>query len=156
MNFQDADEFNAKYGNQFIADLMPKHPVYIAMLTDPARSVIGVPHPTGRAAMRMLENEGFAWENYVDIFDGGPTMTARTDQIRSIRDAEDAAVVAVDAGLGDHVGAERRLVAVGHMADFRCSYGWVIQRDDGIAVDTACAEALRIEPGVIVSHVARF
>ncbi len=28
MNFQDADEFNARHGNQFIADLMPKHPVY--------------------------------------------------------------------------------------------------------------------------------
>lgn len=55
MNFQDADEFNAKFGNQFIADLMPKHPVYIAMLPESARAVIGVPHPTGRAAMRMLE-----------------------------------------------------------------------------------------------------
>ena len=38
--------------------------------------------------MRMLENEGFAWESYIDIFDGGPTMTARTDQVRTIREAE--------------------------------------------------------------------
>src|SRR3546814_8723474 len=88
MSFQEADQFNAVHGNQFIADLMPKHPVYIAMLNEHARSVIGVPHPTGRAAMRMLENEGFAFENYVDIFDGGPTMTARTDQVASIRDAK--------------------------------------------------------------------
>ena len=51
MNFQDADEFNAKHGNQFIADLMPKHPVYIAMLPETARSAIGLPHPSGRAAM---------------------------------------------------------------------------------------------------------
>src|SRR3546814_15285792 len=88
MSFQEADQFNAVHGNQFIADLMPKHPVYIAMLNEHARSVIGVPHPTGRAAMRMLENEGFAFENYVDIFDGGPTMTARTDQAASIRSEE--------------------------------------------------------------------
>ena len=47
--------------------------------------MIGVPHPSGRAAMRMLENEGFAAEGYVDIFDGGPTMTARTSQVRSVR-----------------------------------------------------------------------
>ncbi len=59
MSFQDADYFNAINGNQFIADLMPKHPVYIAMLSDDARSAIGVPHPSGRAAMRMLEDEGF-------------------------------------------------------------------------------------------------
>ena len=32
MNFQEADEFNAVHGNQFIADLMPKHPIYTAML----------------------------------------------------------------------------------------------------------------------------
>ncbi|MET0307226.1 MAG: arginine N-succinyltransferase, partial [Sphingomonas sp.] len=87
MNFQEADAFNAIHGNQFIADLMPKHPIYTAMLSEAARSVIGLPHPSGRAAMRMLENEGFAYENYIDIFDGGPTMTARTDNVRSVRDA---------------------------------------------------------------------
>jgi arginine N-succinyltransferase len=57
MTFQEADYFNAINGNQFIADLMPKHPVYVAMLSDSARSAIGVPHPSGRAAMRMLERK---------------------------------------------------------------------------------------------------
>ena len=156
MNFQDADEFNAKFGNQFIADLMPKHPVYIAMLTEAARAVIGVPHPSGRAAMRMLEEEGFAWENYIDIFDGGPTMTVRTDQIRSIREAADSPVVAIDAALGDHKGGEKRLLSVGQLADFRTAYGWVDQRDGGIAIDPGCAAALRIEPGMSVTHVARW
>ena len=32
MTFQEAEYFNAINGNQFIADVMPKHPVYIAML----------------------------------------------------------------------------------------------------------------------------
>ncbi len=156
MNFQDADEFNAKYGNQFIADLMPKHPVYIAMLSDAARHVIGIPHPTGRAAMRMLENEGFAWENYIDIFDGGPTMTVRTDQIRSIREARDGAVVAVDDGLGEHKTGEKMLVAHGHMADFRCAYGWVEPRDGGVAIDPECASVLGIGTGATVTFVARW
>lgn len=156
MNFQDADEFNAKHGNQFIADLMPKHPVYIAMLSDHARAVIGVPHPTGRAAMRMLENEGFAWENYIDIFDGGPTMTARTDQIRSVREAEDARIVAIDGKLGEGREGEKRLVALGRLEDFRCAYGFVEQRDDGIAIDVECAAVLAIEPGQTVTHVARW
>ncbi|MBS0476130.1 MAG: arginine N-succinyltransferase, partial [Proteobacteria bacterium] len=155
MNFQDADQFNATHGNQFIADLMPKHPVYIAMLTEHARAVIGVPHPSGRAAMRMLENEGFAWENYIDIFDGGPTMTARTDQIRSVREAADAPLRAVDAALGEDKGGERRLVATGSFSDFRVAYGWVAEKDDGIAVDPGCAATLGIEPGMTVTHVAR-
>ncbi len=155
MNFQDADEFNAKHGNQFIADLMPKHPVYIAMLSEAAKAVIGVPHPSGRAAMRMLEEEGFAWESYIDIFDGGPTMTVRTDQIRSIREAKDEAVVALDGNLGDHKAGEKRLVSVGKLADFRTAYGWVDPREGGIALDPACAALLGVEPGMTVTHVAR-
>lgn len=156
MNFQDADEFNAKYGNQFIADLMPKHPVYIAMLSDAARHVIGIPHPTGRAAMRMLENEGFAWENYIDIFDGGPTMTVRTDQIRSIREARDAAIVAVDDGLGEHKRGEKMLVAHGQMASFHCAYGWIEPRGGGVAIDPECAQVLGVGAGATVTTVARW
>lgn len=156
MNFQDADEFNAKYGNQFIADLMPKHPVYIAMLTEAARHVIGIPHPTGRAAMRMLENEGFAWENYIDIFDGGPTMTVRTDQIRSIREARDATIVALDESLGENESGEKMLVAQGQMAEFRCAYGWIKPCEGGIAIDLECAKVLGVGPGATVTTVARW
>ncbi len=59
MNFQDADQFNAVRGHQFIADLFPKHPIYIAMLSE-QRARRDRPAPSsGRAAMRMLENEGF-------------------------------------------------------------------------------------------------
>jgi arginine N-succinyltransferase len=156
MNFQDADEFNAKHGNQFIADLMPKHPVYIAMLSEHARSVIGVPHPSGRAAMRMLEEEGFAWESYIDIFDGGPTMTVRTDHIRSIREAVDSRITALDDGLGDHKDGEKRLVSAGKLETFRTAYGWTRNDGEGIALDPGCATALGVGPGDTVTHVARW
>ena len=152
MNFQDADEFNAARGNQFIADLMPKHPVYTAMLPETARAVIGVPHPTGRAAMRMLENEGFHWEKYVDIFDGGPTMTVRTDSIRSIQEATDSKVVAlIDAQAGDKV-----LAARGQMSNFRAAYGWIEAREGGVALDRECATLLGVREGDSITHIARW
>jgi len=150
MNFQDADQFNAVRGHQFIADLFPKHPIYIAMLPENARAVIGLPHPSGRAAMRMLENEGFAYENYVDIFDGGPTMIAKTDQVRTIRDAKTARIVAID---GD--GGDAALVAHGRLADFRCAYASVRASADGVVLARAAATALRVAEDDIVSHVAR-
>lgn len=156
MNFQDADEFNAKHGNQFIADLMPKHPVYIAMLPESAKAVIGVPHPSGRAAMRMLENEGFAWENYIDIFDGGPTMTVRTDQIRSIREAQDVEVVEISAQLGEQLGGDKKLVTVGRLHDFKAAYGWTLQRDGGLAIDEVSAATLGLSVGDKITHVARW
>jgi arginine N-succinyltransferase len=142
MTFQEADEFNAMHGNQFIADLMPKHPVYIAMLQDAARHVIGVPHPSGRAAMRMLENEGFTFDHYVDIFDGGPTMTARTDQVASIANAQRITISAMsDTPPADGKDA---LIAAGRMADFRCCYGRI--SDEGV-VDKASADLLKVDMG---------
>jgi len=155
MSFQEADEFNARFGNQFIADLMPKHPVYIAMLSEQARAVIGKPHPSGRAAMRMLEEEGFAWESYVDIFDGGPSMTCRTDQIRSVREAVDAPIARIDPALGEANG-EKRLISAGRLAQFRAAYGWVSTHGGELVIDPACAEALDVTEGDTVTHVARW
>ena len=150
MNFQDADQFNAVRGHQFIADLFPKHPIYIAMLPESARAVIGLPHPSGRAAMRMLENEGFAYENYVDIFDGGPTMIAKTDQVRTIRDAQPARIVAIDDDGGDAA-----LVAHGRLADFRCAYATIRTSADGVVLGRAAATALGVGEDDVISHVAR-
>jgi arginine N-succinyltransferase len=149
MNFQQADEFNATHGNQFIADLMPKHPIYTAMLQESARSVIGLPHPSGRAAMRMLESEGFAFENYIDIFDGGPTMTARTDLVRTVREARAATVTEVAAG------GESAMLAAGRLADFRACFGKVTSSKDGVIIDPAAASVLGVSVGDEVLHVAR-
>lgn len=151
MSFQEADYFNAINGNQFIADLMPKHPVYVSMLSEDARSVIGVPHPTGRAAMRMLENEGFHYEGYVDIFDGGPTMVARTDEVTSVKNSVEAKLVSHDLAEG-----ERAILATGRLDTFRACYGArKFDGEGGIAIDAAAADALDVKDGDMIWSVAR-
>ncbi|MBK5264495.1 MAG: arginine N-succinyltransferase [Alphaproteobacteria bacterium] len=143
MSFQEADDFNAIHGNQFIADLMPKHPIYTAMLPESARAVIGLPHPNGRAAMRMLETEGFQHAGYIDIFDGGPTMTAPTDSLRTIAQARDVTLAAVNAAKGKKV-----LIATGKLKDFRCCYGFVMaEEDDTATLDSESAALLDLEVG---------
>ncbi|MBN8807602.1 MAG: arginine N-succinyltransferase [Sphingomonas sp.] len=150
MNFQDADRFNAMHGHQFIADLFPRHPIYVAMLTESARSVIGLPHPSGRAAMRMLESEGFAFEKYIDIFDGGPTMTARTDRVTSIANATTATIVAIDEDGGD-----RALAACGQLTDFRCTFTRIRPAAGGVVIDRTAAAALGVGEGDAITYVAR-
>ena len=152
MSFQEADYFNAINGNQFIADLMPKHPVYIAMLPETARSAIGLPHPSGRAAMRMLEAEGFSYEGYVDIFDGGPTMTARIDKVESIALARALPVAGIDAP-GE--AARKVLVATGTLASFRCAFAELGEADGGVVIDGITAAALDLSPGDTVWFVDR-
>jgi arginine N-succinyltransferase len=151
MSFQDADYFNAINGNQFIADLMPKHPVYVAMLSEDARSVIGVPHPTGRAAMRMLEDENFRFDGYVDIFDGGPTMVAHTDQVSSVKGSVEASITGVTVQEG-----ERAILATGRLGSFRACFGArVFDGEGGIAIDSASADLLDVREGDRVWSVAR-
>jgi arginine N-succinyltransferase len=151
MTFQEADYFNAINGNQFIADLMPKHPVYVAMLSDSAKSAIGVPHPSGRAAMRMLQEEGFEYEGYLDIFDGGPTMTAPTDRVKSIATARPAVVTRTDCGKG----GQKVLLAAGRLAGFHACYGACEPVDGGVALDPQAAELLGVRPGDEVWTVPR-
>ena len=149
MSFREADDFNAVHGNQFIADLMPKHPIYTALLPETALAVIGKPHQSGRAAQRMLENEGFRYECYVDVFDGGPTMTATTDEIATIKDAVTAPVV----GLADE--GTDCLVATGKGAAFRACVGAISPGTGGIMVASETAEILGISIGNSVTYVPR-
>jgi arginine N-succinyltransferase len=151
MTFPEADEFNAVHGTQFIADLFPKTPIYIAMLPESARTVIGQPHPTGRAALKMLENEGFDWDSYVDIFDGGPTVTARTDKIKTVMEAEWLRV----AGANPNGGATM-MVASGVYHDFIACYAQGKKTDNGeLLIDAKAMDMLNIGPGDRVLAVAR-
>ncbi|MBU6266081.1 MAG: arginine N-succinyltransferase [Sphingomonadales bacterium] len=151
MTFREADEFNAVHGNQFIADLMPKHPLYLAMLPESAIAAIGVPHNSGRAAMRMLENEGFTHDHYLDIFDGGPTMCAPTDRIATVAKARTEIVAAIR----EPANPVLSLAATGHLASFRTTFAHIEATPEGLIIDPQAAAALSAEPGTPITHVPR-
>jgi arginine N-succinyltransferase len=80
----EADKLSISTNKQFIADLMPRHPIYVKLLNPAAQAVIGQPHPSSTAAMNILLREGFRFNNYIDIFDAGPTLEAPRDLINTI------------------------------------------------------------------------
>jgi arginine N-succinyltransferase len=151
MSFPEADEFNAIHGTRFIADLMPKTPIYVALLAESAQAVMGQPHPSGRAALRMLEQEGFEFDRYIDIFDGGPTVTADTDDIRTVREATSETVCAIEEG-----GPSKMLAAAGCLQAFRACCASVKRvPDEGIAINRESAEFLEVDVGEQVLIVAK-
>jgi arginine N-succinyltransferase len=151
MTFPEADEFNAVHGTKFIADLMPRTPIYVALLTDDAKSVIGQPHPSGRAALRMLEEEGFVYDRYVDIFDGGPTVTAPTDRIRTIRESVTERVCEIGDG-----GRMKVLAASGRLKDFRACCASVKRlARKGVCIDREAAALLGVDIDDEIVMVAR-
>ena len=150
MTFPDADEFNAVHGTRFIADLMPKTPIYVDLLADSAKTVMGQPHPSGRAALRMLEAEGFTFDRYIDIFDGGPTVTASTDQIRTVREARTETIIEI----GED-GTTKMLVGAGRLKQFRAACASVKRSKRGICIDREAAELLEVDVGDSVVTAAK-
>ena len=85
MEYSTADYLTGIGQKAFIAELMPKHPVYVNLLPSAAREAIGAVHADTAPARAMLEQEGFRYEGYVDIFDAGPTLECFRDTIDAVR-----------------------------------------------------------------------
>lgn len=103
MTFEHADRLSALEGSGFIADLMPKQPIYAALLPDSARDAIGCPHAISARVMTMLFDEDFRYDGYIDVFDGGPQVHALQGQIRTIRQMQDVIVTQRLSGEGEFV-----------------------------------------------------
>lgn len=144
MGLAEADRFGALNGNQFIMDLGPRHPIYISMLPAAARAALGRPHDDGRRAHDMLIAEGFRQQGYVDIFDGGPTLSADIDSVRTVRESR---VVRAETGHGDGVAA---LVCAGTGPAFRVVVTASGLTGDAIGLEPAALARLGVEPGAEV------
>lgn len=116
LSYAEADHLSAVQGFQFISDLMPHHPVYLELLPESASSVVGKPHTTSAAAMRLLEHEGMRYKGAVDIFDAGPVIEAPIEHIQSIRQCHSAQVVEICTDLN---GGQRCLVSNGRFTNYR-------------------------------------
>jgi arginine N-succinyltransferase len=100
MEYKTADYLTGIGQKSFVAELMPRHPVYVNLLPEAARAVIGEVHADTQPARVMLEQEGFHYEGYVDIFDAGPTVECFRDNIHAVRGSR---VLPAEIGDGDPV-----------------------------------------------------
>jgi len=128
-------------GNKaFIAELMPPHPIYTVLLPPEARAVMGKVHDQTAPALHLLEQEGFRYQGYIDIFDGGPSVEAPLAEIRSIRHSR-LALVRVSA---TEAPTQPHLIANTRLHDFRCAIAELPVGADPVPVSGALAEALAI------------
>lgn len=145
LSYPEADYLSATTNNQFIADLMPEYPIYVDLLPAEAQAVIGKPHKDGVPALNMLLKEGFRWENIIDIFDGGPTVHARIEDLFTVQKSY---VVKIDEIGKPILSAKRALVCNTTLSDFRVIEA-VIGKDalGQLILGTKEAEALRVAKG---------
>jgi arginine N-succinyltransferase len=141
-DFYRADVLSGLGEKEFIADLMPNHPIYVPLLPAEVQATLGRTHRDTEPALALLQGEGFTPMGEIDIFDGGPLMRAEATQIRTIRQRQTLVVRQIVAELpGPTV-----LLSNG-LLDFRACLGAVRVEGDGVVLDQACAAALALGVG---------
>jgi arginine N-succinyltransferase len=149
MDFHHVDDLTALGKKSFIAELMPRQPLYIAYLPQEAQDVVGQVHKSTAPARRLLEQEGMHYEGYVDIFDAGPVLQARVSELRAIRQSE-LAVIAPDEDIV-HACApattEPTLVSNTTLKDFRMIVSEAVNVNGSIDLSSAEQQLLRCRTG---------
>jgi arginine N-succinyltransferase len=143
IDYERAEHIVGMGNKAFIAELMPKHPIYTVLLSPEARAVMGKVHPHTQPALNLLEQEGFRYQNYIDIFDGGPTVEAPLTEIRTISRSR-VLPVRVDARTDATMAC---LIANTSLAGFRCTLGACDPLADILALPAATADALGVTDG---------
>jgi arginine N-succinyltransferase len=143
VEYTEAEHIVGMGNKAFIAELMPPHPIYTVLLPQAAQNVMGKVHPQTAPALHLLTQEGFRYQGYIDIFDGGPTVEAPREDIRSIRRCQQAEVVIgtlADTGTPS-------LVANTRLQDFRCTHAALSVVDGKVTLSPAMADALGVVAG---------
>ncbi len=134
----------------FIGELMPQHPIYIPLLPHEAQEVIGKVHEKTTPALKMLQQEGFTIRDFVDIFDGGPTVQCQTASIRTIQESR---VVTITDIRGKVTGGTWLIAS--QSLDFRCvSAPAEFTSEHGVALDNLTGLQLELKVGDSVRIVS--
>jgi arginine N-succinyltransferase len=143
-------DYLSMVNKRFIADLMPKHPIYIPLLLEEAQAVIGKVHEQTEPAMKMLEDEGFRRSGLVDIFEGGPVVKCALNDIRSVRESVLAPISEI---VDAPIESELYIIANGRQ-DFRACLGPLQLIPGGtVRIGIQQAMALRLRVGDSVRFV---
>jgi arginine N-succinyltransferase len=150
MDFNRADDYSGLGQKSFIAELMPRYPLYVACLPEAAQQVIGQVHVATAPAKRLLEQEGMYFEGYIDIFDAGPVLQARIAELRALRESE-LVVAATRSGVtAAAADTQAMLVSTTGMQDFRIITTDANPQDGHIALGADALAALACAPGSTV------
>jgi arginine N-succinyltransferase len=144
MPFAEADRLTLATNKQFIADLMPRNPIYLKLLSSEAQAAVGNPHQSTLPAMNILLNEGFRFNNYVDIFDAGPTIESPLSQIKTIALSR----VMTIKNISDEVSSNEYLLA-NTQINFRATIDFALihNEDNSCIISKNTAELLEVKQG---------
>jgi arginine N-succinyltransferase len=149
MEYPQAERLSGGRSKTFIAELMPQYPIYVPLLPAAAKLAIGQLHPDGELPFSILLDEGFEADTYIDIFDGGPTVEARVETLRSIRLQQRASLSALQPASD----AALAIVANPRAENFRAMITPLSLVDGAMAMEAHAAQLLDANTGAWLRHV---
>ncbi|EMA4664357.1 arginine N-succinyltransferase [Acinetobacter baumannii] len=149
IEFTKADYLSGVGQKAFIAELMPRHPLYVDMLPDDAKAAIGIVHPNTRPAYNLLLEEGLRYKGYVDIFDGGATLQADIENLRAIKESQILTVQVVES-IPLSSGDEPYIVANDNYENYRAILVFGTPYQESLQITKAQAKQLNVENGSLV------
>lgn len=147
MDFLDAERVVEGARNRtLIVELMPHYPVYVPLLPGEAQAAMGQVHEESEVPFAILSAEGFAADEFIDIFDGGPILQGSKHALKSFAQSMRLPVVRGDAAPGN---ASTFLVAAHAGAGFRCAMLQASLSDhgQGLQLTAAQMDALQVAQG---------
>lgn len=152
IDFTMADYLTGIGKKGFIADLMPKLPIYINLLSKDAQAVIGQVHEKTRPALKLLEKEGFTCRNYVDIFDAGPSVECDLRNIESVRESVRAKVE-----VAEHSSSQNFLMCNTSFEHFRATAEKAAYNRERstVIISPKVAQALHVDDGDFLRILAQ-
>uniref|UniRef100_Q0HR56 Arginine N-succinyltransferase n=1 Tax=Shewanella sp. (strain MR-7) TaxID=60481 RepID=Q0HR56_SHESR len=145
IDFIQADYLSGLGKKAFMAEMMPRNPVYVCLLPEEAQKVIGEVHTNTRPALSLLQAEGFRCRGYVDIFDGGPTVECRLTDIRAVRESR---LLTVD--IGEMPESDKQfIVSNTQLANYRATSACLAVDDktEQVVISPELAEGLLLAKG---------
>lgn len=134
-----------------IQEILPLYPLYVALLPKPVQEIIGKTHDSTKPAMYMLMNEGFVFNQEVDVLEAGPTLEAVTANIRTIKNSEKIKIEITD----DPLTEEKEFILANNLLNFRACYGHLkfdIKKNIA-AINRTVAEALLVNSGEMIRYI---
>jgi arginine N-succinyltransferase len=107
-------------------------------------------HEDSSQSADILLEEGFEFRGYVDIFDAGPTIEARTESLHTITQQKTGKALS----LTEKSKGAMHLISAGHLDSFRVTAAPAEPQVAGLALEKVTQEKLAISAGHRIQWVA--
>lgn len=134
----------------FVSEILPPFPICLSMLPKEIQELAGKIHPQSELAQHKLFEEGFHATGEIDIFDGGPKISAdvRTLALQGTHKMARAVCTALPAM------HQETVIVANHHPHFRLTLAPIyVQSPETVLIEAKTAEALNISTGELIHYL---